>query len=92
MKVVLVRTYEDVDIDFCNKSSFTGVVISDKSYIMFYKNGCIHNPYFPATIGLNFLYKEWWCNNSRYYENHSNKSWKRKVKQLKREEKLNIFL
>lgn len=91
MKVILVRKYEDVDIDFCNKSSFTGVVISDKSYIIFYKNGCIHNPSFAATIGLHFLYKEWWYNNSRYYKNYSNKSWVKQVKKLRRHQKLSIF-
>ena len=93
MKVVLVRTYEDVDIDFCKKSSFTGVVI-DKMYITFYKNSKIHNPYCAASIILFDFRKEWWFNNKccGKRDDFTNKTWKKKVKELKREEELKIFI
>lgn len=88
MKVIKV-------ISFLQKCNFTAIVINTRQDIIFYKNGKCHNQYGPAHIYSNgeqqWYYKGDYC----YYGSSNiftNKSWKKRVKELKREERLEIFI
>ena len=90
MKVILAKNYSHV------KNNFTGIVIKkSEQAFMFYKRGKWHNENGPAFISFGNRYGSFWFNDNVYgnYFNNFNeiKSWKKKVKILKRQERLNIF-
>ena len=71
----------------------TGVVINTSNLISFYKNGNLHKKDGCARIYTDRFVD--WYYKGKYYggdNEFTNKSWKKKVKQLKREEKLKIFI
>ena len=61
--------------------------------IHFYKNGIYHREDGMAFINLYVNEKDWYYKGEHYGNNNdfTNKTWKKKVKQLKREEELKIF-
>lgn len=90
MKVILVKNYSRV------KNNFTGIIIkkSDQSFV-FYKRGKWHNENGPAFISFSNRYGCFWFNDNPYgnYFNNFNeiKSWKKKFKELNRQQKLKVF-
>ena len=62
--------------------------------IHFYKNGKYHREDGVARINL-YINEKLWYYKGEYYgvtNDFTNKTWKKKVKQLKREEKFKIFI
>ena len=74
--------------------NFTGIckTLIDES-IRYYKNGMEHREDGPATEYKD-CYKSWDFKNKcfGYNNDFTNKTWKKKVKHLKRQEKLSIFI
>lgn len=65
------------------------------SAVCFYKNYKIHNSFVAAVVCYNEDYYKSFYYNGGYYGSDNdfiNKTWKKKVKQLKREEELKIFI
>lgn len=77
----------------CKNNFFTGVckVLVDNS-IRHYKNGNLHREDGPAYEFVNS--KSWWYKDKCYGVDNdfTIKSWKQKVKKIKREEELKIFI
>ena len=79
------------------------VLITARQYLItfcFFKNNKIHNSKFYAVIGIDLPNHQPTVVYAYYYKNDfygndnnfTNKSWKKKVKQLKQEEKLKVFI
>ena len=69
----------------------TGIIVFDNR-IVFLKNGKRHRKYGPAIIFYSLLIR--WCYNGLFYgcdNDFTNETWKEKVKQLKRQDKLKVF-
>lgn len=98
MKVICIEKYSNMIYSFNN---FKLIVIST-GIIRFYKNSLLHNINGPAIIRFpnvhtNYMFrnkKEWYYNDKYLGSNQvfSNKSWKKYIKELKREERLKIFI
>ena len=93
MKVVVAAT-----VDNCRKHLINVVVyFKDVNYFVTYKNNLYHNENNAAEfIGNNsashYLKKYFWYKGIRYKDFYTNKTWKKFIKELKREEELKIFL
>lgn len=92
MKVVKLKTY------IFRSTNFTGISILSDNVIRFYKKGFIHKNDSPAYINIesksNQLAKLWCYNGITYgftYD-YTNKTWNKKAKQLKLQEKFKIFI
>jgi len=87
MKVISIKKF------YADFKSYTGIVINNYDFFIFYKNGFFHCKNGPATEYLNGS-KGWYYKGRFYgYDNDFTiKSWKEKIKQLKHEKKLKIFL
>ena len=74
---------------FCS----TGIILDKYNTIHFYKNGLFHNEYFESVIESPNHY-EWYYKNIAYGFGNvfTKKSWRKKVKELKMEEKFKIFI
>ena len=69
-----------------NDFSFTGIIVTHDCEICFYKNGSLHRENGPAVIYEGSALA--WARKDHYYgffNDFTNKSWKKKVKILKRE-------
>lgn len=87
MKVIQLKNNNAL---FCG----SGIILDEYNTIHFYKNGLFHNEYFESIIELSApAYYEWYYKSINYGFNSAFtiKSWKKKVKLLKREEKLKVF-
>lgn len=95
MKVVKVKRYNDIQyLDHVVITNFTGIVIDEVNFIAFYKNSLISRKDGMAAIYYYRNHGEWWYK-SKWFGSNSNaftiKSWKRKIKEIDRKEKLKIF-
>lgn len=93
MKVIFSDYNSNDDHFHCN---FTGIIIDSIGDVCFYKNGYVHNTNGPAkfirefnNLYVCYLYKNEYYGCDRDY---TTKTWKQKVKKLKRRDKLNIFI
>jgi hypothetical protein len=73
--------------------NFKGVIIDMSRDICFFKNGRLHNENGPSVIYYKITSYDWFFKGNFYGadDNFTNKSWKRKIKELKRQERLTIF-
>lgn len=94
MKVIKIKFWENI-IDGYNYF-FTGVAIDIDNDFCFYKNGKYHreNGYTQLIKSKNFKDFLYFYKDAYYGKNEdfTNKSWKKFVKKLKREEKLRVFI
>jgi hypothetical protein len=91
MKVIKIQS----DIQINNYFKFIG--IDEYGYIFHIKNGQIHREDGPAyhddkMIIKEFYYKDLHYIYSKNFIQFTNSSWKKKVKELKRQDRLSIFL
>lgn len=87
MKIIKLNTYK------FEGNNFTGILILSDNVIRFYKKGFVHKNDAPAIKYLNdsgAFYYQGICHG--YTDDFNIKWWKKKVKKLKGEEKLKIFL
>lgn len=91
MKVILAK-YSHI------ASNFTGIVIQEgRNTLVFFKNGKWHNEKGLAFISCTRRGSFWFNNNryGNYLESATDrkliKSWKKKVKELNRQQKLKVF-
>lgn len=89
MKVI---SYYNNNFDF--HYIFTGIIIDSDCDIIFYKNGNFHNENGPSNIYYNTNGDFLWYYKGAFLGSDYDftiKSWKKKIKELKREERLGIF-
>ena len=84
MKVIKALIFAEIN---------SGVVISTSNLISFYKNKKLHKKDSCARI-YEYRFVDWYYKGAYFGgdDDFTNKTWKKKVKQLKREEKLKIFI
>ena len=94
MKVIKIRRFSfDNNTHLKNANH---IVIASGTAIIFYRNGKIHNENFYAKNYMDGG-KAWYYKGKYYFGSNfdiafTNKTWKQKVKEFKREEELKIFL
>lgn len=94
MKVIYMKVIPYYNNNFDFHYNFTGIIIDSDRDIIFYKNGEFNNENGPSIIyyntngGCSWHYKGvFWGSDYDF----TIKSWKKKIKELKREERLGIF-
>ena len=88
MKVVVINKFVSKFVKY-----FTGIYLLKSGTIIFFMNGKFHNEKGPAIIYVLDSESQYYFNNIAYGYSFkfTNKKWKKKVKQIKREEELQIF-
>jgi hypothetical protein len=84
-----------VIISYYYFNNFTGIIIDSDRDIVFYKNGKYHRENGPAINAYNTNGAFSWYYKGVFWgsdDDFTIKSWKKKVKELKRKERLNIFI
>lgn len=85
-------------VDNCRKHLINVVVyFKDVNFFVTYKNNLYHNENNAAEFLGNdsptsYINKYFWYKGICYINNYTNKTWKKFIKELKREEELKIFL
>jgi len=93
MKVIKVKVYNEIQYEYrVVIPNFSGIVIDVKNFIGFYKNSLISRK--DGMAAIYFYGGEWWYKNKWLGSNSAFtiKSWKRKIKEIDRKEKLKIFI
>lgn len=86
MKVIKLKEYMGL--------FFGTAIVLTTSFVYFFKKNISHNKYGPATIYRHSNYAMWWCYKGISYganEDFTIKTWKKKFKELKQQDKLKIF-
>ena len=87
MKVIVIKHFNKAP------KNFNGICRARNNCVFHFKNGKLHNEDGPATIYVSGD-KDWFYKKILYGINNqfTIKTWKKKVKHLKRQEKLSIFI
>ena len=95
MKVIKLKNLDSIQYPYTASVNFTGIVIDYDEDFVFYKNSKYHREDGPSEIIISIEPKHFCF----YYKDESYgassftiQSWKEKVKELKRKERLNIFI